>query len=85
MQRTNIYLDAEQIAALDQLAHEQQTSRADVIRRLVDRGLEGSRLDAHSDTEVIHASFGALSSIGGSQRDAGQRQEHLDQMWELND
>ena len=36
MHRTNIYLDDEQIAALDAIARAEEISRAQVIRRIID-------------------------------------------------
>ena len=45
MQRTNIYLDERQVEALDRLAQTEGVSRAEVIRRLLDRGAIVSAYD----------------------------------------
>ena len=42
MQRTNIYLEDRQTAVLDRLAAEEGISRAELIRRILDRALQGS-------------------------------------------
>ena len=62
MKRTNIYLGEEQSAALDDIAHAQGVSRAEVIRTLLDRELQvtGSA-DLETDLLAIDGSFGALA------------------------
>ena len=61
MKRTNIYLAEAQSAALDQVAHAQGISRAELIRRLVDRGVAGSDADdLEADLSAIRDSFGVL-------------------------
>ena len=61
MKRTNIYLDEAQSAALEQVAHAQGISRAELIRRLIDRGVAGSDADdLEADLSAIRESFGVL-------------------------
>jgi hypothetical protein len=83
MQRTNIYLDEAQLAALDRMAADEGTSRAEVIRRLLDRSLAGSDTDLATDLEAIEGSFGALSEAGPSafERRPDDRAAHLDAVW----
>ena len=61
MNRTNIYLDEEQARWLDEAARAQGISRAALIRRLIDRGLEQGDGDLESDLaaieEMTNASF----------------------------
>lgn len=59
--RTNIYLDEDQAAALDDSARAQGISRAALIRRLIDRGLGRHDADLESDLSAIHDSFGVLA------------------------
>jgi metal-responsive CopG/Arc/MetJ family transcriptional regulator len=82
MNRTNIYLDEEQARSLDEAARAQGISRAALIRRLIDRGLDQSRGDLESDLAAIEASFDVLSGDEGGflTRDADQRSQHLDHM-----
>jgi hypothetical protein len=65
MHRTNIYLDEAQSAALGARARAQGISRAELVRRLVGRGLDEA---AHGDLEVdlaaINDAFGTLPSGG---------------------
>jgi hypothetical protein len=61
MKRTNIYLGEAQSAALEQVAHAQGISRAELIRRLIDRGVAGSDADdLEADLSAIRESFGVL-------------------------
>jgi hypothetical protein len=61
MKRTNIYLTESQAAALDEVARAEGTSRAEVIRELIDRALAGSRAaDLDADLAAIYGSFGTL-------------------------
>ena len=80
MQRTNIYLEREQTEQLDRLAAIEGVSRAEVIRRLLDRALHGAD-DPTSDLAAIDASFGALADGEWAERDADDRQRHLDEVW----
>ena len=79
MNRTNIYLDEEQVRSLDEVAQAQGISRAALIRRLIDRGLDQSDGDLESDLAAIEASFDVLS--GDEEflaRGADERSQHLD-------
>lgn len=87
MQRTNIYLDDRQIELLDLQARDQGLSRAELIRRIVDRSLAGADDDLAADLAAIDFSFGALPSPGigagsglGSGA-SGDREEHLARLW----
>ncbi|TDC46820.1 ribbon-helix-helix protein, CopG family [Jiangella ureilytica] len=82
MNRTNIYLTEEQTAALDRLAAQEGTSRAMVIRRLLDRALAGDDQDLSADLAAIEASFGASRDIDALSRDSGERENHLASLWE---
>lgn len=77
MQRTNIYLEDRQTAALDQLAAAEGISRAEVIRRLIDQGLEGRSRDLVVDLAWIDASFGVAVEIDHAPREPGAREDHL--------
>jgi Ribbon-helix-helix protein, copG family len=81
MKRTNIYLDEEQNKALDRLAAQEGVSRAEVIRRLLDRVLESSDNSLASDLHAIEDSFGALRDIDAPARGRGAREEHLARTW----
>lgn len=81
MNRTNIYLTDDQTEALDRLAAQEGTSRAEVIRRLLDRALAGDDRDLAADLAAIDASFGAHGDIDLPGREAGDREEHLARLW----
>ena len=81
MKRTNIYLDEGQTASLDRLAAQQGVSRAELIRRLLDRALSSTGDDLASDLTAIRASFGALRDAETPPRSPGDREDHLDRMW----
>jgi len=83
MQRTNIYLDEHQIQMLDQAASLEGVARAEVIRRLVDRGLQVSDSGLESGLEAIISSFGALSGATSFSRQSDGRQAYLDKMWQV--
>jgi len=81
MHRTNIYLDEQQARALDEAARAQGISRAALIRRLIDRGLDVSDRDLGSDLAAIEASFNV--STGDDEfltRDTDQRARDLDRL-----
>ncbi len=80
MQRTNIYLERRQTEALDRLAAAERVTRAEIIRRLLDRALVGED-DLASDLAAIDASFGALADVDVPARGEDDRQRHLDRMW----
>jgi hypothetical protein len=81
MKRTNIYLDEEQTAALDRLAEQEGVSRAELIRRLLDRSLANSDDSLVSDLQAIGDSFGAMRDIDDPVRGRSGRNEHLARMW----
>lgn len=80
MKRTNIYLGEEQSAALDDIAHAQGLSRAQVIRTLIDRELgAAAAADLETDVMAIENSFGALADEEFAlQRGPDGRAAHLD-------
>lgn len=78
MQRTNIYLAPEQCRALDGRARAQGTSRAELIRRILDRALFDQGEDLVGDLAAIEASFGALRNEEMRlERSSDERAEHL--------
>ncbi len=83
MKRTNIYLDEGQSAALEQVARTQGISRAELIRRLIDRSISASA-DLDADLAAIRDSFGIARdediSFG---RGFDERSQHLDHVAEL--
>ena len=85
MQRTNIYLAERQTEALDRIAADEGISRAEVIRRLLDRALAGGDDDVRNDLAAIDSSFGLLANLGADEleldRDDGDRGRHLSQVW----
>jgi metal-responsive CopG/Arc/MetJ family transcriptional regulator len=83
MMRTNIYLEDRQTAMLDRIAAEEGVSRAEVIRRLLDRALAGRDDDLAADLAAIDESFGILSDLDVPARGAGDREEHLARMWQV--
>lgn len=83
MQRTNIYLDEGQLRVLDRMAAEEGTSRAELIRRLLDGCLAGGDRDLSADVEAIEASFGALRDFDLPERGSDDRGRHLDRMWSI--
>ncbi len=85
MQRTNIYLEAGQCQRLDHLAAEEGISRAELIRRLLDRALAGGHDDRPGDLDAIDASFGALRDLEPLARGADERSQHLDRAWSFGD
>jgi plasmid stability protein len=80
MRRTNIYLTDEQRAALAARAAAEDTSAAELVRRLIDQALFGPNDDLTYDLAAIEASFGVLR---GNELDIdvdradGQRGVHL--------
>jgi predicted DNA-binding ribbon-helix-helix protein len=81
MKRTNIYLDEQQTAALDQLAKQENISRAELIRQLLDRVLANADESLASDLRAIEDSFGALHDIDVPVRGQGGREDHLARIW----
>src|SRR5690606_20503929 len=80
MVRTNIYLEERQTAILDQIASEEGVSRAEIIRRLIDRALAGRDDDLAADLAAIDESFGALRELDLPARGTRDRVEHLARM-----
>lgn len=87
MNRTNIYLEDRQTAALDRLAADDGVSRAEVIRRLLDRALFGTDQDISADIAAIDGSFGVMSEddfdLATLDRDDSERGLHLSRIWAL--
>jgi len=83
MKRTNIYLDEEQAELLDRLARSQGVSRAEMIRRLLDRSLRDEADDVAAGLAAIDESFGVLASSEWPERGGGDRDEHLATMWAI--
>jgi predicted transcriptional regulator len=81
MKRTNIYLDEEQAELLDRLARTEGVSRAEMIRRLLDRSLRNEVDDIAAGLAAIDESFGVLADTEWPERRAGDREEHLATMW----
>lgn len=81
MDRTNIYLEHRQTEALDRLARDEGVSRAEMIRRLLDRALGGVDDDLAGDLVAIDDSFGALQDADVPERGPGDREDHLARMW----
>ena len=83
MKRTNIYLDEEQAELLDDLARRDGVSRAEMIRRLLDRSLRGEADDVAVGQRAIDESFGVLAAAEVPERHTGAREEHLASMWKI--
>jgi hypothetical protein len=81
MQRTNIYLDESQCAALDERAKAEGVSRAELIRRLLDRALAGNDDDLAGDLAALDASFGAVELGDVAPRGRDERAAHLERVW----
>ena len=82
MQRTNIYLEDRQTEALDRLAAEEGTSRAELIRRLLDRALIGSTDSLNHDLAMIDRAFSALADSDAVIRAPGDREAWLERLWQ---
>jgi Ribbon-helix-helix protein, copG family len=81
MYRTNIYLTEAQRRLLDARALAEGTSRAELIRRLLDRGLDNDVDDLRADLAAIAESFGVLSDEPiDLDRADGARAAHLDRI-----
>jgi Arc/MetJ-type ribon-helix-helix transcriptional regulator len=83
MKRTNIYLDEEQAELLDGLARREGVSRAEMIRRLLDRSLRDEVDDVAAGLAAIDESFGLLADAERPMRRSGDRDEHLARMWTI--
>jgi hypothetical protein len=82
MDRTNIYLERGQTQTLDRLAKEEGVSRAEIIRRLLDRALSDVDDSLGSDLAAIDESFGTLRDTPAPERAPGEREEHLARTWQ---
>lgn len=80
MKRTNLYLDEAQTLTLDEMAKAQGISRAELVRRLIDRGLGSQPADLDTDLAAIEASFGALSAAPAVERRPDARAAHLERL-----
>ena len=81
MKRTNIYLAEGQAAALDRVAQAEGVSRAELIRELIDRGIDGhAGADLASDLAAIDGSFGILGEQEAFSRSRDQRADYLDRL-----
>jgi hypothetical protein len=85
MRRTNIYLDERQTLTLDRLARERDSSRAEVIRQLLDRalGLNGDRVER--DIAAIDSAFGAAADFPDVDRRAGTREDRLAELFGVDE
>jgi metal-responsive CopG/Arc/MetJ family transcriptional regulator len=63
MQRTNIYLEERQTAALDRLAADEGVSRAELIRRILDRALRDRDDDRVVDLARLDHAFAGVVEI----------------------
>ena len=80
MQRTNIYLEDRQTAALDRLAAEEGISRAELIRRILDRALGGGDDDRAADLARLDHAFGAVVEVDLPERGPGRRERMLEEI-----
>ncbi len=81
MKRTNIYLDEEQTASLDRLARQEGVPRAEIIRHLLNKALNGADDNLAADLQAIDDSFGTLRDLDSPVRHPGSRGEHLARTW----
>lgn len=84
MKRTNIYLDEAQTSSLDQLARQEGVSRAEIVRRLLDRALAAQHDDVARGLAAIDASFGIEADMPFVNRAKSERERHLERMWQLD-
>ncbi|MDP9431072.1 MAG: ribbon-helix-helix domain-containing protein [Actinomycetota bacterium] len=81
MRRTNIYLDDAQTAALDAVARAEGISRAELVRRLVDRGVLGAPVDLDGEIAAIEESFAVCAGDDvPALRRPDARAAHLEQI-----
>jgi predicted DNA-binding protein len=81
MRRTNIYLDDEQTVSLDRLAQQEGVSRAEVIRRLIERALTGVDTSVTADLAAIEESFAVMPDLELPARGPSDREDHLTRTW----
>lgn len=80
MQRTNIYLEDRQTVALDRLAADEGVSRAELIRRIIDRALQGGDGDVVADLARLDVAFGGVVEIELPERGVDSRERYVDQL-----
>lgn len=81
MNRTNIYLTDEQRAQLDARARAEGVSRAELVRRVLDRALHGESDRLAADQAAIAESFGVLADDEFElDRGDGARGAHLERI-----
>ena len=80
MQRTNIYLEDRQTAVLDRLAAEEGISRAELIRRILDRAIGGGDSDRDADLARLDFAFGSPVEMDLPDREAGHRERLVDDL-----
>lgn len=80
MKRTNLYLDEAQSAAIDEVARAEGISRAELVRRLIDRGIGAAPTDLEADLAAIEESFGVLAGDDFAARGPDARAAHLDRV-----
>lgn len=78
MRRTSIYLEERQMRALDYLAEAEGATRAEIIRHLIDRGLDAVGRDIAADPAWFDASFGVAADFDIPDRAPGAREADLD-------
>jgi predicted DNA-binding protein len=81
MHRTNIYLTEAQTRELDRLARQRGTSRADVVRSMIDRGLGVVDDDLANDLAAIEESAGVATEDVQARRGPDDRAERLEELW----
>ena len=77
MRRTNIYLEDRQTEALDRLAVEEGISRAELIRRILDRALQGHDGSLAVDLARLDLAFGRPLDIDLPSREPDARGRYL--------
>ena len=80
MQRTNIYLEDRQTAVLDRLAAEEGITRAQLIRRILDRAIGGSDGDRDADLARLDFAFASAVEIDVPAREPGDRERLVDDL-----
>lgn len=81
MQRTNIFLEERQTDALDAMARLEGVSRAEVIRRIIDRAIDGEGNAEARRRAAIDLSFGAAARIAVERGADDARAAQLASMW----
>ncbi len=83
MRRTNIYLEERQCRALELRAKREGVSRAELVRRYVDEGLERPDVvDLEGDLAAITATAGAWKDRAPQELPRrGDRTEVLENLW----